>query len=402
VVTDTRIFRRLCSEWDALLDESTHRVFFLRWKWNFLWWQHYAPEGSRLHLIVCRDPQRRLVGLAPFYLSTRRILGIADFRELRFLGMGIDLKTSEHLDILVRRGCEAAVAAAVALCLRANQEWDRLWLWQIPMESTMLAHLRRALGSDSRVRVCDQAPFIDTSTDWATFKAGFGRSMRRNVDYYPRRLMKRYPSTKFARVRDAADLEPAMDALVELHQRRWHAQGEPGALGPALANFLREVMRDAFANSRLALWTLKIDGVIEAALVGFVDNGKLHYFQKGFNPAYRDEDLGTAMLAMCVRDCFDDPQIREFDFMGGGARYKSLWARASRANVVLEVQRPTVGSALFSFTNRVVACMTSVYRQVVPDSVRVARREFLRRRRLYASLQMPPIVTMMAEYFTAL
>jgi hypothetical protein len=398
VLTDDSAFAALRDEWDELLDDSAQQVFFLRWNWNRLWWQYYAPTGSRLHLIVCRDAARRLIGLAPLYLRTGRIFGLAHFRELILLGMGIDLKTSEHLDIIARRGAERSVAEAIATCLRRSREWDRLWLWQVPMESVMLPHLTDAFGRSLRVTVCDRAPHIDTSTDWATFKAGFGRSMRRNVEYYPRRLFKRYPSCVFARVQNACDLEPAMDALVRLHQARWQLQGEPGVFNPSFEAFLREVMRDAFEKSRLVFWTLTIDGTIEAALVGFLDNGVLHYFQKGFNPAYFNEDLGTAMLGLCVRDCFEDPAIRSFDFMGGGAAYKSLWARMSRPNVVFEFQRPTLGTAMFVFRAHCLNLISSIYRRVVPESIRVARRERLRRRRLSASVHLASGLTAIAEY----
>jgi len=390
VLTDLAAFDRLRGEWDELLEGSDQQVFFLRWKWNQLWWRHYAPPGSRLHLIACRDEQGRLVGLAPLYMRCRRMLGIGYFRELILLGMGIDLKTSEYLDIIALRGAERAVADAIAGSVQNSRDWDRLWLWQVPGDSVMLRHLERSLGQAARVAACDRAPFIETSTDWATFKAGLGRSMRRNVEYYPRRLFKRHPRTEFTRVSKPGDLEPAMDALVRLHQVRWQSQGEPGAFNRGFETFLREVMCDAFQNGRLALWTLKIDGKIEAALVGFLDNGILHYFQKGFNPAYRDEDLGTAMLALCVRDCFADPAIHIFDFMGGGAPYKDLWARVSRPTVVFEVRRPTQSTALFSLQTRALEILSSTYHRLVPESIRVARRERLRKRRLNATLSSRP------------
>lgn len=398
VLMDTAAFERLRDEWDALLDNSAQKVFFLRWKWNHLWWQHYAPPDSRLHLIVCRDAQQRLIGLAPLYLRTRRICGIAYFRELIFLGMGIDLKTSEHVDVVAQLGAERTVAEAIAVCLRRSRGWDRLRLWQVPTESIILPHLERSLGRDTRTSVCDRAPYIDTSTTWATFKANFGRSMRRNVEYYPRRLFKLHPTAEFARVRQAGELEPAMEALVRLHQARWQAQGEPGAFGYGFDTFLCEAMRDAFEHSRLALWTLKIDGTIEAALVGFLDNGVLHYFQKGFNPAYRNEDLGTAMLALCVRDCFDDPEIRVFDFMGGGAAYKDLWARVARSNVVFELQRPTRGNAIFALRTRCLELLSTTYRRVVPAFLRTARRDKHRKRRLYETARVASLLPVLAKY----
>jgi hypothetical protein len=382
VLSDDSAFERLRFEWDELLDDSAQCVFFLRRRWNQLWWRYYAPRHSRLHLMTCRDDDGRLIGLAPFYWREHRVMGVPYTRELLFLGMGIDLKTSEYLDVIARRGAERNVAETIGQWLRTHKTWDRLWLWQVPSESLVLPHLARVLGGTCRTDVCDRAPYIDTSTDWESFKAGFGRSMRRNVEYYSRRLFKTYPSCRFERIRHTEDLEAAMDALVNLHQARWQAQGEPGAFSGGFDVFLREIMRHAFRTSRLALWTLTIEGRIEAALVGFQDNGVLHYFQKGFNPAFAKEDLGTAMLALCVRDCFDDPEIRMFDFMGGGASYKDLWARRSRENLVCDIRRPTLGAAMFGARHWSREALSAVYRRIVPHRLRAARRDRIRRSRL--------------------
>jgi CelD/BcsL family acetyltransferase involved in cellulose biosynthesis len=396
VIDDADAFDTLRDEWDDLLDNSDQRVFFLRCRWNAMWWQHYAPPGARLHLITCRTEDGTLVGLAPFYWRQHRLCGLPYARELLFVGMGITLKTSEHLDIIARRGEERAVGEAVALALTRTRQWDRLWLWQIPRESLVLPHFIRALGIDIQTRVCDEAPYIDTSTDWATFKAGFGRSMRRNVEYYPRRLFRTHPDCEFRRVRFADQLEPAMDALVQLHQMRWRAKGEPGAFEhPVFEAFLRGVARQAFVAGRLALWTLTIEGRIEAALIGFVDNGVVHYFQKGFNPSFEKEDLGTAMLALCVRDCFDDPEVRAFDFMGGGAPYKSLWARAARENVVCEGQRRTLGSAIYQWKGRATNVAAAVYRRLTPEWLRILRRDRLRKLRFGSkSARVVPLLTL--------
>jgi CelD/BcsL family acetyltransferase involved in cellulose biosynthesis len=297
-----------------------------------------------------------------------------------FLGMGVPCTTSEHLDVVARRGAEHAVARAVTSAINRTS-WDRLWLSQVPGRSSMLPHLAAELGASAHVEVCDRAPYIDTSTDWNTFKSTLGRSMRRNVEYYGRRLFRTYEGCQFERVTSADELEPSMNALADLHQARWRAKGQPGAFSPTFRAFLQEAMRDAFGASRLALWTLKIQGRIEAALVGFIDNGVLHYFQKGFNPAFAKDDLGTAMLSLCLRDCFEDPQIRSFDFMGGGASYKDIWARQSHENVVLEMRRPTFGTALFNARAGAQDAARAAWRGIAPRSLRTLRTEWLRGRR---------------------
>lgn len=386
VLQDDGAFDRLRGEWDDLLTASEQHAYFLRWHWTELWWRHYAPRGSRLHLIVCRDKSGTLVGLAPFYWRRRRVAAVPFVREIVFLGMGIELKASEHLDVIARRGYERMVAHAIAAVMHRSQAWDRLWLWQVPSQSRVLHHLRQALGARTCVTPCDRAPYIDTSVGWAAFKQGFGRSMRRNVEYYPRRLFRVYPTAHFSHVTTADALEPAMDALVTLHRAWWRSRGECGAFDPTFEAFLRQAARRSLAEGQLRLWTLSIEGRIEAALIGFLDNGMLHYFQKGINPAFAKDDLGTALLALSIRECFDDAAITGFDFMGGGAPYKDMWARVARENVLCELRRPnwrtwtmTAGETFGRLAHFAFATFT-------PERLRAARRDVLKKRRVRKSI----------------
>ena len=386
VLRTDRAFELLAGEWDDLLASSDQRAYFLRWHWTKLWWSHFAPPRSRLHIITCREPNGMLVGLAPLYWRQRRIVAVPFVRELALLGMGIELKTSEHVDVIARHGYERRVAHGIAAVLHRSQDWDRLWLSQVPSQSQVLRHLQHALGTRAQVTPCDRAPYIDTSVDWATFKQGFGRSMRRNVEYYPRRLFRLYPTASFQHVTTAADLDPAMDALVTLHRAWWRSRGEPGAFQASFEAFVREAARTSLELGQLRLWTLSIDGRIEAALIGFLDNGRLHYFQKGINPSFAKDDLGTALLALSIRDCFDDPGITAFDFMGGGAPYKDLWARQSRENLQCEFRRPNWRTRTLEAGERIGRLAHRAFATFTPETLRAARRDLLKKRRIQKSI----------------
>lgn len=386
VLREANAFVQLRDEWDALLTDSEQQAYFLRWHWTKLWWEHFAPPDSRLHLITCRDADGTLIGLAPFYWRQRRIALVPFVREILFLGMGIELKTSEHLDVIARRGYERVVAQQIAEVLHGSQDWDRLWLWQVPAQSRVLSHLQQALGHQTVVTTCDRAPYIDTSVGWAAFKQGFGRSMRRNVEYYPRRLFKTYPTAAFQKVTTQDELEPAMDSLVTLHRAWWRSRGEAGAFDPSVETFIRQAARESLAGGQLRLWTLSIEGRIEAALIGFLDNGMLHYFQKGINPAFAKEDIGTALLALSIRDCFDDAGITGFDFMGGGAPYKDMWARLSRENVVCELRRPNWRTRTMGAGEAIGRLAHLTFVTLTPERLRVARRDVLKKRRMRKSI----------------
>ncbi|HJQ69859.1 MAG TPA: GNAT family N-acetyltransferase [Blastocatellia bacterium] len=382
VLADDAAFDRIEGEWDELLESSRQRVYFLRWDWNRTWWRSYRPADSRLFLVSCRDVEGRLVGLAPLYLVQRRTAGIPHVREALFLGTGIYTNTSEYLDIIARRGFERQVVEAIVAFLRENREWDRLWLYDVPSASTTLAHLLSALGPEARSKVCNGSSYVDTTGDWNTVKNSLGKTLRSNIDRHIRRLF-RHHCCEFRRVERADELEAAVERFVILHQARWESKGEAGSFAlPRFKEFLVDAMRESLDKGNLRLWTLEVDGEIEAVLLAFCDDGVAHYFQGGFNPAYSKESLGTVMIGLCLKDCAEANDVREFDFMGGEADYKSHWTKATRETIELEWMRQGMRSLLYTARVQAESFGRSIGRATVPAPVRAAGRRIIDRRQL--------------------
>jgi CelD/BcsL family acetyltransferase involved in cellulose biosynthesis len=382
IVCDEPDFDRLADEWDALLEHSAQRVFFLRHAWTRSWWRNFAPKGSELQIVCCRDGSGRLLGIAPLYRRRHRIVGVPYLRELALIGTGIEFKSSEYLDVIAHRGHERAVAEAIAGSLQRRQDWDRIWLHELPAESRMLPHLAKALQCLKARAAGEVAPYIDTSVSWDDYRRSLGRSMRRNVEYYARRLFK-LRACEFRRVDTRPEALATITVLARLHQARWRAAGCPGSFSnPASSALLEDAVREEFDSGRVRLWTLSIDGEVEGALIGFLDNHVLHYFQKGFNPAFTKEDIGTALLSLCIRDCFDDPQIHAFDFMRGGAPYKRLWAREERTSETFVFEQRNLRTRLHAARLATREALTRAYRVLAPVWLRAARRDLLKRMQL--------------------
>ena len=380
VVTDAAAFSLLREEWDRLLAESDQRVYFLGWSWNRLWWRIFRPRGSRLLIITCRDEQARLVGLAPFYIRQRRTAGVPHVREVLFLGTGVYAQTSEYLDVVAKRGYERAVAESVADYLSKSKEWDRLWLKEVPSGSSVLPHLREALGPEAEVESCNRSHYIDTTTDWESFKQSLSRSTRKHLTRQTRRFFEAY-DCRFRRVEREEELGQAMDALVRLHQARWRSKGEPGSFSmPGIEELFREAARDGLREGKLRLWALELNGEIAAVRLAFFDNGAVHAIQGGFDPVYTKESLGSVMLGMCIRDCIEDDRVREYDFMGGTDSYKDWWTKNGRETVTLTFLRSGVRSLAYSSIGRMKGVSKTVLKAIVPRSIRVAGHKIIERR----------------------
>ncbi len=375
VLTEEQDFDRLQVEWDQLLDESKDGGYFLRYTWNHLWWRTYSPPNSHLLLIACRDEYGQLIGLAPFYWR-QSSLGL---REIYFLGTGIEIKTSEYLNLLAKQGYEQVVAQAIVRTLQRRNDWDRLFLWGVP-ETQVFQHFQAALGKKAIVEICDRTHHVATDVDWETFRQSLGSATRKKVDYHYRRLFKAH-NCEFRRIETLEELQPAIDALIRLHQLRWESKGEPGSFRlPRFESFLREIAKKNLAEGRLRLWTLTIDGQIATAQIAFFDRGIAHVFQGGFDPAYADYRIGNVIFWLCIKDCIESDDVQEFDFMGGGAAYKKLWTKEGRELVELEFFNSPLRSVIYEKGIKAILNFRLAARKIVPKLIIKFVRQRLNRR----------------------
>ncbi|HVR70272.1 MAG TPA: hypothetical protein VMT87_05440, partial [Vicinamibacteria bacterium] len=126
IIRDWASLGQLEGEWNTLLSSSRADTIFLRWQWIQAWGEAVG-RAHPLLVVVARDSQGALAGVAPFYQSTLRLFGRVPFRTLRLLG---DYPTgSEYPDWIVRlRGEDEAITALAHALTRARREWDCIWM----------------------------------------------------------------------------------------------------------------------------------------------------------------------------------------------------------------------------------------------------------------------------------
>lgn len=335
----------LRDEWNELLADSAADSIFLRSEWAQAWIAS-RRRAPRILTVVARDASGRMIAAAPLYLTLLRLGGTLGYRCLRVLG---DRDSGfEYPDLILRRGHETEGLAAITRALHARRRsWDCLWMPQAA-QWTGGADRIAALAADARWRLNRRtANFAAVSlpATHAAYLESLSSNQRSNI----RRSWKRVEATgrvSFERCDSDATLKSLMGALIDLHQRRWEASGEPGSF--RAASFFRKFCETfaplALRRGWLRLHALRIADSIAAVQFGYVYRGTFLQIQEGYDPS-GPEGLGNVLRDHVMRRCIEEG-LKEYDFLGEFTEHKRRWGAEARAGVDVFCGRRTVKNRL--------------------------------------------------------
>ena len=339
-VDDEPGFRALAADWDALLEASCARNLFLSWEWVSLWWAVYG-RGDRLHLLVARDGDGRLLGIAPLKKRRLSVLGVGLGDVVEFIGAGGDV-TPERLDFIVRRGAEESVASAMIAALYDDPAVAGLDLKPLADTSTIRPWLLAALRDhgthppgETPHSVC---PVLALPATWEAFQLGRSRNYRKKIGEYQRRCVRDFGAT----VRLSAtpgELDRDMSVLIDLHARRWNGTSRAFRT-PEYIEFHRRFAARLLVAGQLRLFVLESrDGPL-AALYCFAQGGRYYFYQSGRDPERSRHRPGLVLMHAAIQQAIAEG-AEVFDFLSGGEAYKYIWACEEQGSVQLAHWRTT-------------------------------------------------------------
>jgi len=332
----------LASDWDQL----GRGVPFRSWAWMSNWWRAYgistngsANSDRQLYVLAVFDHSTELVGLALWFVRHSASQG----STVRFLGTGE--VCSDYLSLLCERDREDAVAAALAqwltekACRPGPDRWDLLAWEGIDPEDVATRRLSDQLaqrGHTIHTRPGPNCWRIELPATWQEHLAELSKDHRKQL----RRLERDYLATGRARLHTATnrdEFETARRILIDLHQRRRTALGEPGCFSSVrFAAFHNDVMPSLLADGRLRLSWVELDGRPAAAEYHVADGGVVYAYQAGIEPELLEHGPGRLANLMTIRQAIQRGD-RAFDFLRGDEPYKAHWRAKPRACVDIRV-----------------------------------------------------------------
>jgi CelD/BcsL family acetyltransferase involved in cellulose biosynthesis len=323
LITTEEALHAVRAEWDALWCRCPWATPFQSPEWQLAWWRHLG--GGELRVVALRHGTR-LVGLAPLFLY-----GPAASRRLALVGSGI----SDYEDVLLDPEYSSLGADAIMTRIAAwRGDFNVCTFPELRPESPLL-HARVPPSLRARVAPSSVCPVLPLVSSFEQLEQGMGRTHRIKLRQGRKRLAR--AGEVALEMAGEHDVHALLELLVQLHERRWREQAEPGVLAdPRVRAMHREAAPQLLARGCLRLFALRVHGGIIAVLYTMAWRGRLYCYLGGHDPEARYYSPGVTILRMVIEHAIADG-MRQADFLRGREPYKYLWGATDSTNYELSL-----------------------------------------------------------------
>ena len=336
--------------WDRLAARSPWATPFSAWAFHRAWWDAYGANAHEETLVVVPTggAADQIVAIVPLMHrhevepsdalthTTMRHGTHADLTPVEATAKAVFFGASYHADyatILADPADLPAVAAAIADYLAGPDAgpWDVVDLRRLRCGDPAADALAAALGAREiaegwtlnveREDVCPVATFPE-GVDMEGFLATLGKKERHEI----RRKVRRAEAVGDILLEDSADPLADLAAFIDLHQKRWGADGlfPPTPGGEQSRVLFRRLFELFGADGPLRLTFLSVGDRRIAAGIHFETADAFLYYNAGVDPDARDLSPGVLMVHACVARALTAGK-RRMDFLRGNEGYKYEW-----------------------------------------------------------------------------
>ncbi len=341
--------------WDALVDANPWSTPFSRWGVHRAWWDAYSANAHEETLVVIpagAPADAAPIGIVPLMhrhevepgdIELRTTIRHQDGPNLTPVApdaKAVFFGASYHADyatLLAAPGDLPAVADAVADYLSHVGDpshphpWDavdlrRLRCGDAAADALAAAFRRReaACGWTVDVEQEDVCPIVTlpAGASMDDYLATLGKKERHEI----RRKVRRAEAVGELELTDSEDPLSDLPAFIDLHQRRWGADGlfPPTPGGDQSRLFVRRMLELMGLDGPLRLAFLTVAGRRIAAGLTFESPDGILYYNAGVDPDARDLSPGVLMVERYVRRAIERG-IPQFDLLRGDEAYKYEW-----------------------------------------------------------------------------
>lgn len=310
--------------WDRL----TQGVPFRESAWLGPWWRAFGTD-KKAHVLIARDEAGEIRGILPLY----RTESSETARTLSMIGDGE--ACSDHVSVLAAREDSVEIARLMGEHLARTasdhhlQGWDLIDIDGVVEGDQAMSALARGLkegGARLHAQSRMSVWFKPADSCWDEHLKHHGKTQRRQM----RRMREKLDAMEKIVATTDEQIDELLGAVIDMHQRRWNAVGEPGSFAnPAFREFIFVSAKQFAAHGRLHLRGLKVDGKIIAGELNMIGCNRILYsYSAGYDIDHADLEPGRLICIDGLLELYRSGLVG-LDFMRGDESYKTRLATES-------------------------------------------------------------------------
>jgi CelD/BcsL family acetyltransferase involved in cellulose biosynthesis len=322
--------------WDRL----SRGVPFRQAAWLGPWWNCLGKE-CQATVLIARDEQGELIGAMPLYRKSGS-------RTLRGLGDGA--ACTDHVSVLASTDrCEEIALAfgrhLASICSDDRHGWDLIDIDGVVEGDQAMAAFATGLrecGSQSHAGSRMSTWFKAVEEDWQQHIKHHGKTQRRRMRRWCEKIDDDPDVDRMVAVTES-EVKELLDVIIDLHQKRWEADGEPGSYAdPNFRDFMHQTCQQFMLQGQLHLAGLRLKGKVIAGEINFIGENRIMYcYSSGYDIEFAQLEPGRLLLIDSLRDMYR-LSLAGADFMRGDESYKSRFTNQSRKLYRVRVVAPTL------------------------------------------------------------
>ena len=330
-VSDYQAFLDLEPVWNEVVEAAGLDHPFLEHAWVRTWWECFGA-GSTLKILVLKAGDET-IAIAPLILTPIRMWGI----KVRQLGFFYNAHVP-RADFLVAQRPEE-VYRAIWSHLSQSPDWDLLQLCQLPEGSATLEAIPGLAGPDNCQIVTwrsGASPYVPLRTSWDQYFDGLTAKHRGNLRNRFKRLNDIGP-VEVDTITSGERLTGGLEAGLQIEAAAW--KGEAGtaiSCDPDVSKFYATLARRAAERGWMRLHFLHAGPQRIAFDYSLSYKNRIYLLKLGYDPAYAPYSPSNLLLCRILQNTFER-DVREYDFLGENADWKSRWTAHARPHYWLFV-----------------------------------------------------------------
>ena len=175
---------------------------------------------------------------------------------------------------------------------------------------------------------CEAAPIIDCRLDWTAYLDTRRKAHRSEWFNKEKRLLK--ADCRFAVHSTWHEIAPIFEEILEVEASGWKGRnGTALRQIPAARKFFEGICQDLAAARRLRVFTIHRDDHIIAFQLCVLDGSCLYSLKTGYLEQFAKDSPGLVIQLWVTRWCFEQSDVKTYDFLGPAAPNKLAWSTGS-------------------------------------------------------------------------